>query len=134
MCCKYGAIVTKTSNKHETYEWSETVQGSGVSVLILMACFCVPVLVRVRSVCVCACVRRAYRIGRYCPLCERSFIGPKGTMQLVICKLCDRQLHQGTSQPPTRRAFACTRPDVTRPLIKSRVVDCILNKYLCLLH
>ncbi|XP_063385267.1 mucin-2 [Cydia fagiglandana] len=37
---------------------------------------------------------RAYRIGRYCPLCERSFIGPKGTMQLVICKLCDRQLHQ----------------------------------------
>lgn len=42
----------------------------------------------------CVCVRRAYRIGRYCPLCERSFIGPKGTMQLVICKLCDRQLHQ----------------------------------------
>ncbi|XP_047997537.1 LOW QUALITY PROTEIN: nascent polypeptide-associated complex subunit alpha, muscle-specific form [Leguminivora glycinivorella] len=37
---------------------------------------------------------RAYRIGRYCPLCDRSFIGPKGTMQLVICKLCDRQLHQ----------------------------------------
>ncbi|CAH0726928.1 unnamed protein product, partial [Brenthis ino] len=42
----------------------------------------------------CVCVRRAYRIGRYCPLCDRSFIGPKGTMQLVICKLCDRQLHQ----------------------------------------
>lgn len=50
-----------------------------------------------RAVRMCVCVRRAYRIGRYCPLCERSFIGPKGTMQLVICKLCDRQLHQGTS-------------------------------------
>ncbi|CAB3244473.1 unnamed protein product [Arctia plantaginis] len=50
---------------------------------------------KVYSHSLCTPCARAYRIGRYCPLCERSFIGPKGTMQLVICKLCDRQLHQG---------------------------------------
>ncbi|CAH4034596.1 unnamed protein product [Pieris brassicae] len=49
---------------------------------------------KVYSHSLCTPCARAYRIGRYCPLCERSFIGPKGTMQLVICKLCDRQLHQ----------------------------------------
>ncbi|XP_050668572.1 uncharacterized protein LOC126967917 isoform X2 [Leptidea sinapis] len=49
---------------------------------------------KVYSHSLCTPCARAYRIGRYCPLCDRSFIGPKGTMQLVICKLCDRQLHQ----------------------------------------
>ncbi|KAJ2951765.1 hypothetical protein O0L34_g13931 [Tuta absoluta] len=49
---------------------------------------------KVYSHSLCTPCARAYRIGRYCPLCDRSFIGPKGTMQLVICKLCDRQHHQ----------------------------------------
>ncbi|GBP73465.1 hypothetical protein EVAR_53893_1 [Eumeta japonica] len=73
-------------------------------------------------------VIRAYRIGRYCPICDRSFIGPKGTMQLVICKLCDRQLHQDCVRQTVSRldvmdytCGGCRRSGITSRAAAARV-------------